>query len=179
MGTGNPAMAVANRHDRGTLGHPDDLDLCPRTGAPQTDALEARGYVTHLICTLCLVDFCSGECYIVSLYTYTLFRRTNWSQIAKSMGPTRGPPGFCRSQMGPMLAPWTMLSGYWHVTEHIVYRYIANREDTTTHQCSKKFYIEIIKTNHLRYFLSLSLAYRLFGVKPLLNQCWLIVKWIP
>ena len=27
------------------------------------------------------------------------------------MGPTWGPSGSCRPQMGPMLAPWTMLSG--------------------------------------------------------------------
>ena len=32
-------------------------------------------------------------------------------QIAKFMGPTWGPPGTCRPQMGPMLAPWTLLSG--------------------------------------------------------------------
>ena len=32
-------------------------------------------------------------------------------QIARFMGPTRGPPGSCRPQMGPMLAPWTLLSG--------------------------------------------------------------------
>ena len=32
-------------------------------------------------------------------------------QIAISMGPTWGPPGSCRLQMGPMLAPWTLLSG--------------------------------------------------------------------
>ena len=25
------------------------------------------------------------------------------------MGPTWGPPGSCRTQMGPMLAPWTLL----------------------------------------------------------------------
>ena len=31
-------------------------------------------------------------------------------QIAKFMGPTWGPPGPCRPQMGPMLAPWTSLS---------------------------------------------------------------------
>ena len=31
--------------------------------------------------------------------------------IAKIMGPTWDPPGSCRPQMGPMLAPWTMLSG--------------------------------------------------------------------
>ena len=34
------------------------------------------------------------------------------TQIAKFMGPTWGPPGSCRPQMGPMLAPWTLLSGY-------------------------------------------------------------------
>ena len=33
------------------------------------------------------------------------------SQIAKFMGPTWGPPGSCRPQMGPMLAPWTLLCG--------------------------------------------------------------------
>ena len=27
------------------------------------------------------------------------------------MGPTWGPSGSCRPQMGPMLAPWTLLSG--------------------------------------------------------------------
>ena len=32
-------------------------------------------------------------------------------QIAKFKGPTWGPPGSCRPQMGPMLAPWTLLSG--------------------------------------------------------------------
>ena len=30
---------------------------------------------------------------------------------AKFMGPTWGPPGSCRPQMGPMLAPGTLLSG--------------------------------------------------------------------
>ena len=28
------------------------------------------------------------------------------------MGPTWGPSGSCRSQMGPMLTPWTLLSGW-------------------------------------------------------------------
>ena len=34
------------------------------------------------------------------------------TQIAKFMGPSWGPPGSCRPQMGPMLTPWIMLSGY-------------------------------------------------------------------
>ena len=36
--------------------------------------------------------------------------------IAKFMGPTWGPPGSCRPQMGPMLAPWTLLS--WTLVSH-------------------------------------------------------------
>ena len=34
------------------------------------------------------------------------------TQIAKFMGPTWVPPGSYRPQMGPMLAPWILLSGY-------------------------------------------------------------------
>ena len=33
------------------------------------------------------------------------------TQIARFVGPTWGPPGSCRPQMGPMLAPWTLLLG--------------------------------------------------------------------
>ena len=33
------------------------------------------------------------------------------SQRAKLIGPTWGPPEFCRPQMGPILAPWALLSG--------------------------------------------------------------------
>ena len=36
--------------------------------------------------------------------------------IARFMGPTWGPPGSCLPQMGPMLAPWTLLSGILHHT---------------------------------------------------------------
>ena len=32
----------------------------------------------------------------------------NQSQIAKFMGPTWGPSGSCRPQMGPILAPWKL-----------------------------------------------------------------------
>ena len=34
-----------------------------------------------------------------------------WTLIARFMGPTWGPSGADRTQMGPMLAPWTLLSG--------------------------------------------------------------------
>ena len=36
-------------------------------------------------------------------------------QITRFMGPTWGPPGSCRLQMGPMLAPWALLYGLGYV----------------------------------------------------------------
>ena len=36
------------------------------------------------------------------------------TQIAMVMRPTWGTPRSCRPQMGPMLASWTLLSGYLH-----------------------------------------------------------------
>ena len=42
------------------------------------------------------------------LSLWSIFKSTH---TAKFMGPTWGPPGSCRPQMGPMLAPWTLLSG--------------------------------------------------------------------
>ena len=38
------------------------------------------------------------------------------------MGPAWDPPGSCRPQMGPMLAPWTLLSGY--LTYSIFHNYV-------------------------------------------------------
>ena len=37
------------------------------------------------------------------------------SQIARFTCPTCGPLGPCRSQVGPMLAPWTLLSGVFPI----------------------------------------------------------------
>ena len=46
-----------------------------------------------------------------------------WStQIARFVGPTWGPPGSCWTQIDPMLAPWTLLSGYsWPVFKNTHY----------------------------------------------------------
>ena len=44
-------------------------------------------------------------------YTKNLLPYSMKAQIAKFMGPTWGPPGSCWPQMGPILAPWTLLSG--------------------------------------------------------------------
>ena len=46
---------------------------------------------------------------IIQMYLKILFSYAQTTKIAKFMGPTWGPPGPCRPQMGPMLAPWTLL----------------------------------------------------------------------
>ena len=55
------------------------------------------------------------------MYPYGLITTTKHVQIARFMGPTWGPPGSCRPQMGPMLAPWTLLSGVQHKRVHILW----------------------------------------------------------
>ena len=45
------------------------------------------------------------------------------TQIAKFMGPTWSPPGSCRPQMGPMLTPWTLLSGNDTVSHHFLLKF--------------------------------------------------------
>ena len=48
----------------------------------------------------------------VDVYTIVVkVARVNQSLIAMLMGPTWSPSGADRTQMGPMLAPWTLLSG--------------------------------------------------------------------
>ena len=59
------------------------------------------------------LDFNSicAELFWRNILHFVLFLNT--AQIAKFMGPTWGPPGSCQPQMGPMLTPWTLLSGWF------------------------------------------------------------------
>ena len=43
--------------------------------------------------------------------TWSNMSNLSTSQLKRFMGPTLGPPGADRTQMGPMLAPWTLLLG--------------------------------------------------------------------
>ena len=45
-----------------------------------------------------------------TLLDYCIYVSSLITQITQFMGPTWSPPGSCRPQMGPMLAPWTLLS---------------------------------------------------------------------
>ena len=51
----------------------------------------------------------------------TQTRNDENTQIAKFMGPPWGPPGSSRPQIGPMLAPWTLLPG------HIIWQFDKSR----------------------------------------------------
>ena len=46
----------------------------------------------------------------ISLTHIHIYTRIDNSQKTRFMGPTWDPPGSCQPQMGPMLAPWTLLS---------------------------------------------------------------------
>ena len=67
------------------------------------------------------------------------------SHIAKFMGPTWGLHGSCRTQMGPMWAPWTLLSGLSCLYENLLVACFC-RHNHFAHD-------DVIKWNHFpRYW---------------------------
>ena len=76
------------------------------------------------------------------------------SQIARFMGPTWGPPGSFRSQMGPMLTPCTLLSGM--ATDELA-SYISCHHITSSHgiidcvQCGILIFLRV-KFSNLQCF---------------------------
>ena len=56
-------------------------------------------------------DLCDDFCTCWWLYTDVKIVGA-LTLIARFIGPTWGPSGASRTQMGPILAPWTLLSGY-------------------------------------------------------------------
>ena len=74
---------------------------------------------------ICLPIFCNAILLHWQLGSLIAPVPTNWpgkvgqritTQIVKFMGPTWGPSRSCWPQMGPMLAPWTLLSGLYQTT---------------------------------------------------------------
>ena len=49
--------------------------------------------------------------FVLTAMTHVLVRTAVPSLIARCMGPTWGPSGADRTQVGPMLTPWALLSG--------------------------------------------------------------------
>ena len=63
-----------------------------------------RVYHIRYINILCSVAFMN------TYWIHMIYLCTFVTQVAKFMEPIWGPPGSCRPQMGPILAPWTLLS---------------------------------------------------------------------
>ena len=84
-----------------------------------------------------------------------IFFKNAVAPIARFMGPTLGPSGTDRTLVGPMLAPWTLLSGGFRWEEiSAMWRFIS------------------CLTLHWKV-----IACCLFGSIRYLNQCWLIITW--
>ena len=101
-----------------------------------------RNIVLHLMVTND-VQMITGQWYGTSVTASQIARNSpvcltckknqRTPQKTKFMGPAWGPPGSCRSQMGPMLAPWTLLSGTLHnpcmmLYVHSEHTYFFNQE---------------------------------------------------
>ena len=67
-------------------------------------------FVSSCVKTLSHSDEWCASCLVNIGLCNRLMPWVTYTQIAKFMGPTWGPPGSCRPQTGPMLAPWTLLS---------------------------------------------------------------------
>ena len=77
-------------------------------GTPAIWIFQHYAMITSILCEMYVTtSFWHINCAIIAWYV----RWDMVSQIARFMGPTWGPPGSCRPQMGPMLAPWALLSG--------------------------------------------------------------------
>ena len=77
------------------------------------DQVNINGLIWCLVFNVCL-SFCGYPTIFVrhmAILPGKFKAKVIVTQIAKFMGPTWGPPGSCQPQMGPMLAPWTLLSG--------------------------------------------------------------------
>ena len=89
----------------------------------------------------CIADICiyqncqSGVNYVdSSCNLYGIY------QIERFMGPTWGPPGFCRPQMGPLLAPWTLLlwdKSEWKCFKHGSFRSL---QPIPVRQCTEQVF---------------------------------------
>ena len=73
-------------------------------------AVQWTHYIDNTLVMICL-KLLTIELFIQQLAPAHPKEIIELTQITKFMGPTWGPPGSCRPQMGPMLAPWTLLSG--------------------------------------------------------------------
>ena len=75
------------------------------------------------------------------------------SQIASFMWPAWGPPGSCRPHVGPMLAPWTLLSGlahalHWDAPDCLMQK-VFPCHDIIMHWCNRRHYVCIVYSTYV------------------------------
>ena len=91
----------------------------PLWGNPLTNGQKFRKYVDFMVQKF--MDFI----YIYIQWKLLSVTKGDWNfdvsisapQITKFMGQTWGPPGSWRPKMGPMLTPWTLLSGPFSLSD--------------------------------------------------------------
>ena len=109
---------------------------------------------TSSVCSDLLLLFC---CYCCVCTWRGLCNVTQWSDntlIARFMGPTWGPSGADRAQIGPMLAPWTLLPGilYGLIREQAAWSWICRfqqqKKPTPPWFAWKNFHNSFVKWCH-------------------------------
>ena len=79
-----------------------------------TELLVSNSQWNNMTIRICCI------CYIRKIITVPLCRCPSITLIARFMGPTWGPSGADRTQVGPMLASWSLLSGYFSTSQGTV-----------------------------------------------------------
>ena len=109
------------------------------------------------------------ECYFIGSVNWSDSLLTSYlshkaaAQITRFTGPTWGPPGSCRPQMGPMLAPWTLLSG---CTTYIYYDIMKNQNVWLQHNFL--FHWKLMRMYSMQYIFWLK--HKLFKTNTDLQQ---------
>ena len=95
------------------------------------------GVYLNIVRNTLITFLIANSCFITSDYNMieTCAKASaefGFAQITKFTGPIWGPPGSWRPQMGPMLAPWTLLSGWFAASNRSLTRlmFIAVMHET-------------------------------------------------
>ena len=88
-----------------------EADICPVSCDKYVIA--ACGCISEFRLTIKppLSTSCISDLLWINLGLFSIYGLAKSSLITRFKGPTWGPPGADRTQVGPMLAPWTLLSG--------------------------------------------------------------------
>ena len=104
-------------------------------GFPNIFPLEEHFYIDFCVLPHSIDTQYSLPCSNIMFYISTIStNQVLTTQIAKFIGPTWGPPGSCQPQVGPMLAPLTLLPGksnngqqLWSLTAAFPLYHISNK----------------------------------------------------